>query len=196
MPGTPEAAAPRSCRNRLGSVTHRAAALPVALSLVLAMDMTVRYAHAASAEDMRAERQASLDDMLTIAAASNIADFRVSCAAGRSVAGTARSRSMGIDGLPDAVDLCITALIRTARDGSLGYLQNTDGSVTPALALDTGFIAGYSRAGSASALPTMEALRSTAEGCLSQALTDKELCYSIGYAYGMRAAGGETMRAP
>lgn len=151
--------------------------------------------YAANAKDERAERQASLDDMLTIAAASNIADYRDSCAAGRRLTSIARSRALGMTSLPDAVDMCITALIRTAKDGTLRYLRNTDGSITPALALDTGFVAGYDKAGSVSALPTLDALRPKAERCLAQAVADTDLCYSIGYAYGVRAAAGETVLA-
>jgi len=178
----------------LGLLAARMALLVTLLVLPVA-DLTISHARAASKEETRAARQASLDDMLTIAAASNIASFRTSCAAGRSVAGVARSRSMNIDTLPDAVELCITALIRTARDGNLGYLKNADGNVTPALALDTGFVAGYGKAGSPSALPALDALRSKAESCLSQTMTDNDLCYSIGYVYGIRAANGETMKA-
>lgn len=193
MPGVPDAAASRSRRNLIGILTHRA--LLIAWLPILAAEVAIGHADAASEKEVRAARQSSLDDMLTIAAASNIADFRTSCAAGRSVAGTDRSRSLGLTNVPDAIDLCITALIRTARDGNLGYLRNSDGSITPALALDTGFVAGYGKAGSTSALPTLTALRSKAEGCLAQAVTDTELCYSIGYTYGVRAAEGETMQA-
>ena len=146
--------------------------------------------------DPRAQRQASLNDDLTIRAASNIAAGRASCASGGEVAAVAKSRaSLRLQNLPDAVDYCVTVLIRTARDGGMHYLRSPDGKITAALALDTGFVAGYRKAGSADALPAMSAIRETAERCLSLSEADTALCYSLGYAYGVRAANGETVTA-
>lgn len=149
----------------------------------------------ATAQDGRMERQASLDAILTRLAPSNVRADRQNCASGAMPEATALARKQyGLRNLPNPIDQCVTLLTRLGRDGALELLGGASGQTTPALALDAGFVRGYREAGSASALPTMAALKPIGEQCLAQQ-RDAKLCYSVGFAFGKRAAAGERISA-
>lgn len=150
----------------------------------------------AAPRDLRAERQASLDARLTSDSIADIIRDRAGCASGSKVASVAQVRSLGGVDLPDAADICVTAMIRLARERKLTPLRDTRTSATtPALALDAGFAAGFARAGAVPAsLPSMATLRPIAERCLAQREPNVGLCNATGYAFGVRAANGEVVR--
>ena len=148
-----------------------------------------------SPQDLRQQRQLSLESSLSIDTAADIARERAKCASGGTPARIARLRSLGAMTLPDAADYCITVMIRSAQDGVRRQLQDTTtAGPTPATALDSGFMAAYGRAEAMPAdLPSMATLRPVAERCLAQAEAHTSLCYSAGYAFGLRAAHGEVV---
>lgn len=154
--------------------------------------LSASMASAAPPRDLRAERQQSLNANLSAALPQAIARGRASCAMGEQPTNTIRLRSVGFADEPDAADVCVTILTRLGREGSLGYVRDPRSStVQPALAFDQGFVAAWRNRESTVGLPTMAALKPTAERCLAQAEKDTDLCHSVGYAYGTRAANGE-----
>lgn len=155
-------------------------------------------AYATPPSDLRAERQAFLDDLLGRIEIATVARERLTCASGQQPAFIARRRGLGGTILPDAADFCVTLLIRLARDGQLTAVRdNNSVSATAAISLDTGFVTGYRQGGALPlGLPSMLTLRPIAERCLAQAEPDTELCFSTGFAFGLRALHGEVVRVP
>jgi hypothetical protein len=153
---------------------------------------------AATPRDLRAERQAFLDDLLGRFEIDIITSERNICASGQQPAFIARKRELGGSILPDAADFCMTLLIRLGRDRRLSAVRDTQSPTpTPAISLDTGFVTGYRQGGAIPVgLPSMLTLRPIAERCLVQAEPDTELCFSTGYAFGLRAFHGEVVRVP
>lgn len=164
-----------------------------ACSLVAA---SLGCASVASAQDLQAERQATLDMLLTTTPLVDVGTDREHCASGDEPEAIAHSRSLGALSLPDASDYCITVLIRLARNGGLAPIRDANAAeTTGAVALDTGFIAAYARSGAAPVgLPEMDTLKPIAERCLAQAEPNIRLCYSTGFAFGARASQGEVVR--
>lgn len=152
----------------------------------------------AAPRDLRAERQSFLDDLLGRFELDIITRNRAICASGQQPAFIARKRELGGTILPDAADFCVTLLIRLGRDRRLSAVRdNQSTTTTPAISLDTGFVTGYRQGGALPAgLPSMLTLRPIAEHCLAQAEPDTELCFSTGYAFGLRALHGEVVRIP
>ena len=148
--------------------------------------------------DVRAERQAFLTTLLTDNRIEPILRDRLTCASGTQSTKIARLRTLGVNSVPDAADYCVTVLVRLAREGKLPPIgDNQVSTPTPAVALDTGFSAGYvSRNAPLGSLPAMATLRPIAERCLGQSEPNVRLCYSAGYAFGARTAQGETVRVP
>lgn len=148
----------------------------------------------AAQRDLIAERQAFLASLATDPIAT-IEQDRAICASGKQPAVIAKNRSLGAVNLPDAADYCMVVLHRLASEGKLGPIRDSrTASPTPAIAIDTGFAAGYSaKIASLGSLPTMVALRPIAERCLRQVEPNIRLCYSAGYAFGARMAQGETV---
>ena len=154
--------------------------------------LTAPVAVAASPRDVRAERQRSLEAHLSSALSQTIVRARASCATGEAPANAIRLRAAGMTNAPDAADVCVTVLTRLGREGPLGYVRDPRSSVVrPALAFDQGFVTAWRNRESPAGLPTMAALKPVAERCLAQAEKDTDLCHSVGYAYGTRAANGE-----
>jgi len=182
-----------------------------------------------SEEEIREQRQLSLDEIQTEETAEGVATMRHGCVTGQQPQGIAKSRSNGMYSIPDAADLCVAVLIRSGTDGALldvyrqmierngGDKAAADGlpaaiggsliklkistvpigngkvvEIKPALAFDAGFSAAY-LAGKreASGLPDVATLKALAERCLDQAEPNLGLCYSTGYAQGVRALRGE-----
>jgi hypothetical protein len=160
--------------------------------------LALPHASVAATRNLRAERQALLDALLGQFEMDVITRDRRLCAGGQQPEVIARKRSLGATSLPDAADYCVTVLIRLARDGRLSAVKDTHSSTpTPAISLDTGFVTGYRQGGAlAAALPTMATLRPIAERCLRQAEPDADLCFSTGFAFGLRAFHGEVVRIP
>ncbi|MEA3012444.1 MAG: hypothetical protein QOD42_989 [Sphingomonadales bacterium] len=153
---------------------------------------------AAQPRDTRADRQLTIDYILRGGGtAEGIARERGSCASGQQPASIAERRSLGVRGLPDAIDYCVTLLTRLGRDGRLGFVRDSRSDrLTAAVAFDNGFVTAYQRREPIPAeLPSMATLRPIAQRCLTQAEPDTDLCSSAGYAYGVRAANGETVVA-
>jgi len=70
--------------------------------------------------------------------------------------------------------------------------------VTTALAFDAGFTNGYrdtKQQAAAAQLPTEAALKPLAERCLGLDESNLQGCYSAGYVFGLRAAGGELVES-
>jgi len=147
----------------------------------------------ATTADLTQRRQEVIGQLLSSAPLSRVTAIRATCVTGGQPASISRDRGLGLVELPDASDYCVTAATRIGRAGQLGYLRDTRyTTVTPALALDNGFVTAFLKHETIPAsLPTMAALKPVAERCLSQAERDADLCYSVGYAYGVRAADGE-----
>lgn len=77
-----------------------------------------------SPADIVAHRQALLNDMLTKDSAYVIAGQRWLCAMGKKPAQVSEARTQGAYFLPDAVDSCVAALMRSARDRQLSTLYD------------------------------------------------------------------------
>lgn len=90
-------------------------------------------------------------------------------------------------------DECIANLVRLGREKQLSVLNNTNGQLPNSpLGFDTGFVVAYRKAEQPPAnLPTVTVLRPIAARCFEETEQDGQLCYSVGYAYGLRAAQGE-----
>lgn len=152
----------------------------------------------AAARDLRAERQRTVDTILTSGAPDVVNAIRATCVAGRQPASVANGRQAGLHELPDAVEYCVAALTRLGRSGTLGWVKDTT-RATPSTAqtFDNGFVSAYRKRDPIPAsLPQMAALKPTAERCLAMRETDSSLCFSVGYAFGARAAQGELIRVP
>lgn len=172
-------------------------ALLIALLLIVLVNMVISRAHAAP-RDIRAERRAIVQRLLTAPTAKSEAiSVRGNCATGKAPRAVIQGRAAGLGDLPDAAEYCVTALTRLGRDRSLGYVRDPRSNVlTPALAFDNGFVEAYrKREPVAVGIPSMAALKPTAEQCLGQQQPDTDLCFSVGYAYGVRAAHGEVVAA-
>ncbi len=100
----------------------------LALLLSLGLLVGVRPASAASPPSpakIAADRQEGLDELLTEEFLPiQIANLRRSCALGGEPTRVAESRAGGAYFTPDAADGCVTALVRTARDGHLPELYH------------------------------------------------------------------------
>lgn len=164
-------------------------------SVTVAATLCAAHAAAGPAQDRRAEQQASLTALLTTDTATTIANARSQCASGRQPGIIARGRAAGASTLPDAADFCITVLTRLGRDGTLTAVRDTSAAgVTPALAFDSGFVAAYRKREAVPAgLPSLAAIKPVVERCLAQVERDTDLCFSVGYAAGARAARGEVV---
>ncbi len=88
---------------------------------------------------------------------------------------------------------CIATLVRLGQAGQLGFFGDANGRAPNApLSFDTGFVAAYRTAEQVpNNLPAVADLEPVAARCFEQTEQDKQLCYSVGYAYGLRAAKGE-----
>ena len=80
---------------------------------------------AASPAEIAANRQAGLDHILTGMAPGLVSEQRLTCMFGEEPGRVDRERRTGRNSLPDAADICVTALVRTAHDGRLPELYRT-----------------------------------------------------------------------
>lgn len=78
-----------------------------------------------SREEIRAQRQAIIDGILSSDTAADVAIDRDNCMAGQMSSITRRARNAGGYSSPDAADTCVAALVRVGRDGRLidSYLR-------------------------------------------------------------------------
>ncbi len=150
----------------------------------------------AATDNVTQQRQADIQRLLTTNPLDYATDIRSNCATGKQRAATERGRTAGLTEIPDVADACVTALTRIGREGTLGYVRDTRyATTTPAIAFDNGFVTAYlKRDAIPDNLPTMATLKPAAERCLDQRENDTNLCYSVGYAYGVRASNGEVVR--
>jgi hypothetical protein len=100
-------------------------AVLVAFAALAGADKGLAAETGRSPAQIAAHRQQMLDDMLTQEfQPALIANLRESCALGGEPARVAESRAGGAYFTPDAADGCVTALVRTARDGHLPELYH------------------------------------------------------------------------
>ena len=151
-----------------------------------------------AANGVRAERQGMLEYILTKAPSATVATARAHCLAGAEPASIAQARGLGFSVLPDPADYCVAVLTRSARDGQTTPLRDAraqDG--TSASAIDNGFMAAYAKGEAIPpGLPMMATLRPVAARCLALRESNTDLCWSVGYAYGVRAFHGEIVAVP
>lgn len=74
---------------------------------------------AATPDEISAARRASVKRILTATPASAIADQRLTCMLGEEPGSVTEARRAGQYFIPDAADLCVAVLVRTAHDGHL-----------------------------------------------------------------------------
>jgi hypothetical protein len=136
--------------------------------------------------------QAELDAILHEMTPKEIAMRRSACAMGLAPKLAADSRAAGFE-RPDPSAWCITVLTRSGRDGTLGYMRDPrSNQPTPAINFDSGFVGGWLKHEALPTdAPTMAALLPTADHCLSQQESRAQICSSVGYLLGLRAARGE-----
>lgn len=153
-------------------------------------------AHGPTADLVR-RRQDEIQRLLTSADMKEVTAIRNNCVMGSQAMVTERGRSAGLIEIPDVTDACVTALTRLGRSGALGYVRDPRSSnTTSANAFDNGYVAAYlKREAVPTGLPAMPALKATGERCLHGNEPDTDLCYSVGYAYGVRSVNGEVVRA-
>ncbi|RYM04937.1 hypothetical protein [Sphingobium cupriresistens] len=139
------------------------------------------------AGELRAERDSVLRELTR----DEIAHRRSLCASGQMPASVARVRASGFQTL-SASERCVTVLTRAGRDGSLRYVSQQDGRITPAIAFDSGFVEAYLKREAVPAdTPAMATLLPVADRCLAQNEPNTRLCNTAGYLLGTRAARGE-----
>lgn len=148
-----------------------------------------------AAQNVIAERQEGLDEILKDAPVDAAIRIRSSCVQGLQVDLVAKRRAAGFADAPDAPEYCATALARLGRDGNLSYVTLGKSS-TPALKFDAGFVAGFRKAEPLTAsTPGFAALRSVIRQCLAQIERQANVCSAAGYIAGQRAAHGERFLA-
>lgn len=79
-------------------------------------------AFTASPAEIAAQRQEALDGILHRDTAYTVAAERKICAAGKMPAHVSEQRAAGAAFYPDAADMCVAVLVRTAKDGRLPEL--------------------------------------------------------------------------
>ena len=150
----------------------------------------------AAAHDLRGERQQEVNAILQSDRPASVASDRVMCATGiRGEMAGALGKAFGAAELPNRVaDLCLAALIRSARDGRFA-LAIRENRAPSALAFDRSFMAAYQkREAMPSDLPSVATLKPIAERCLANNEPDTGLCSAAGYALGARVAHGEVIQ--
>lgn len=194
----------RAARARFARVAHmiaylmwvallaaRVALLVAALGL-LTFDMVITRAHAQTGAGNAREVQ----EILTNRPLNRVIDGRRLCLTGvRGQSVVALDKAFASNITAGLADECVAYLVRLGRDGRLDYLANSNGSPPNSpLSFDEGFVVAYRKAERIPAeLPTVATLRPYAVRCLTQAEPDTKLCNAVGYAYGARAALGETV---
>jgi hypothetical protein len=148
-------------------------------------------------DDLAQRRQADIQAILSNDPYSHVPAARANCAIGGAPAVVKMNREAGFTEVPDAADECVSALTAMGRIGQLGYMRDKRTTVTtPSIAFDNGFVTAYLKHEAIPAgLPAMVTLKPVAERCLAQNENDTDLCYSVGYAYGVRASNGEIVQA-
>jgi hypothetical protein len=170
----------------------------VAMLMGAALCTLPQLAAAQDTRDSRADhgdRQNIIASVLAQEAPDFVNAIRGNCAAGRETAWIAQRHAAGAWWIPDAADYCVAALTRIGRDGTLSYVHDgRSQKATPAESFDTGFVTAFRKHEAVtSELPTMLAMKPLAERCLAQAEPNTALCSAVGYAFGVRAASGETV---
>jgi hypothetical protein len=140
----------------------------------------------------------SIQEILTTRPLSKVVADREMCASG--VIGqlkTAVDQAFAGDLRTSLADECVAYLVRLGHENDLDFLKGPDSSPSSASgSFDTGFVTAYHKAEQPPPnLPTVDTLRPIAIRCFEQTEPDAQLCYSVGYAYGLRAAQGEQVVA-
>jgi hypothetical protein len=136
--------------------------------------------------------QVERDTILRDLSRERVASLRATCATGTAAESTARQRNAGLQTLSTGA-FCVTLLTRAGRDGTLGYVRDTQTSQPSAAnAFDSGFVSGYfTRETMPAGTPAMATLLPLADRCLENAEPNTTKCSSAGYVLGARAARGE-----
>ena len=103
----------------------RKPAASIAALFALMLSASADQGLAATADDVVAARQASVNRILTATPASAIAAQRLTCMLGEEPDRVTQARRAGQYFIPDAADMCVAALVRTAHDGHLSDLYRT-----------------------------------------------------------------------
>ncbi len=105
-------------------------------------------------------------------------------------------REVGSDAGAESLPAQIGAAVLTYKTDRVALARGISAIVTPSLAFDAGFTAGYFKAEALRAgLPTEAEIKPIGERCLDQRETDLAQCYSAGYIYAVRARAGEGVSA-
>lgn len=155
------------------------------------MGSVILFSHAPAQAQVA---QKYLDSVLYEFTANEIASMRSICALGQETKHIENLRAAGFQA-PSAGASCVTVLTRAGRDGKLGYVSDPRTSqLTPAMAFDSGFVAGYLKREALPAdAPAMAALLPIADRCLDQKEANTNLCNAVGQMLGARAARGEVV---
>ena len=94
-------------------------------SFALLVSASADRGFAAQPDETAALRQASLKRILTATPASAIAAQRLTCMLGEEPDRVTAARRAGQNFIPDAADMCVAVLVRTAHDGHLPDLYRT-----------------------------------------------------------------------
>jgi hypothetical protein len=116
-------------------------------ALISASVLALGTALTAHASDVGAQRQAALQEILTTVSEQAVASGRQTCMFGQESDVVTEGRRNGKAFLPDASDICVALLVRTAHDGHLSDLYRTiliNLGGDPALAPKLPFILGAS----------------------------------------------------
>lgn len=106
------------------------------------------------------------------------------------------AREVGDDAGAAELPAQIGGAVLTYKADRVALARGVSAIVTPALAFDAGFTAGYFKGeGLRPGLPAETEIRPIGERCLDQRETDLAQCYSAGYIYAVRTRAGEVVSA-
>ena len=165
---------------------------PFSLAPALACSLLISV-EVFSASALASDPQSTANYVLTSMTPDGAARIRGNCASGDMPALLDRNRKAGLTDVPDVAVYCVAALTRLGRDGTLGFLRDSQSAqAKPALSFDTGFVTAFRRRDPVTPdLPDLAALKPVAERCLSQSEADRAVCTAAGQIIGARVAQGE-----
>lgn len=105
-------------------------------------------------------------------------------------------KEVGSEAGADELPTQIGGAVLTYKADRVALARGVSAIVTPSLAFDAGFTAGYFKAEALRpGLPTEAEIKPIGERCLDQRETDLAQCYSAGYIYAVRTRAGEVVSA-